>query len=212
MSMEELTPKRTRLTREETKAQTRQRLIEAAMELFAVKGFEGTAVEELAKHAGYTRGAFYAHFANKEELMKAIIDQGFDGDLEGIRSLEDLEGVDALASGYRELARAFYENPMNLLWMLEFQLSAIRHPELREAYAGQHRTLREEIRHILTTHLEREGYDDPPAYEEYADIFLVIVSGLGLLKLIYGDEISPDAFERAFRAVMRGMEKPEDTP
>mgnify|MGYP006271741847 CR=1 FL=1 len=206
--MEELTPKRNRLTREEAKAQTRQRLIEAAMELFAVKGYEGTAVEELAKHAGYTRGAFYAHFANKEELMKAIIDQGFDSDLEGIRRMENLKGVDALASGYREFAQAFHDDPMNLLWMLEFQLSAIRHPELREAYAGQHRKLREEIRCLLTTHLDREGYDDPPAYGEYADLFLVIVSGLGLLKLIYGDEISPDAFERAFRAVMRGMEKP----
>lgn len=208
--MEELTPKRQRLTREEKKEQTRQRLIEAATELFAAKGYEGTAVEELAEHAGYSRGAFYSNFANKEELMKAIIDQGFDSDLDGIRRMETLEGENALAAGYRELARAFYEDPMNLLWMLEFQLSAVRHPELREAYATQHRKLREGIRHLLTTHLSREGVEDPHAYEEYADLFLVVVSGLGLLKLIYGDEIAPDAFERAFRAILRGMEKPEE--
>lgn len=207
--MDELTPKRKRLTRQETKEQTRQRLIEAATELFAVKGYEGTTVEDLAEHAGYTRGAFYAHFANKEDLMKAIIDQGFDSDLEGIRQMESLEGVDALAAGYRELSRGFYGDPMNLLWMLEFQLSAVRYPALREAYAGQHRKMREGIRHLLTTHLRREGCDDPEAFEEYADLFLVIVSGLGLLKLIYGDEIQPEAFERAFRAIMRGMEKPE---
>jgi AcrR family transcriptional regulator len=208
--MEELTPKRKRLTRQEKKEQTRQRLIEAAMELFAVKGYEGTGVEELAEHAGYSRGAFYSNFANKEELMKAIINQGFDSDLEGIRHLEPLEGVEALAVGYRELARAFYEDPMNILWMLEFQLSAVRHPELREAYAGQHRKMREGIRRLLTTHLKREGYKDPEAYGEYADLFLVIVPGLGLLKLIYGDEISPEAFERAFRAIIRGIEKPEE--
>jgi AcrR family transcriptional regulator len=208
--MEELTPKRKRLTREENKEQTRQRLLEAATELFAVKGYEGSAVEELAEHAGYSRGAFYSNFANKEELMKAIINQGFDSDLEGIRRLEALEGVDALAAGYKELSRAFYEDPMNILWMLEFQLSAVRHPELREAYAAQHRKMREGIRHLLTNHLQREGHEDPEAYEEYADLFLVIVPGLGLLKLIYGDEISPDAFERAFRAIVRGMEKPEE--
>jgi AcrR family transcriptional regulator len=207
--MEELTPKGKRLTREEKKEQTRQRLIEAATELFAVKGYEGTAVEELAEHGGYSRGAFYSNFANKEELMKAIINQGFESDLKGIRQMEALEGIDALAAGYKKLARVFYEDPMNLLWMLEFQLSAVRHPELREAYAEQHRKMREGIRHLLTTHLKREGYEDPEAYEEYADLFLVIVSGLGLLKLIYGEEIPPDAFERAFRAVLRGMEKPE---
>ena len=208
--MEELTPKRQRLTRDEKKKQTRQRLIEAAAELFAVKGYEGTAVEELAQHAGYSRGAFYSNFANKQELMKAIINQGFDSDIEEIRRMGALEGVDALAAGYKELARAFYEDPMNLLWMLEFQLSAVRHPELRDAYVAEHRKMRDRTRHLLTTHLKREGYEDPEAYGEYADLFLVIVSGLGLLKLLYGDEIAPEAFERAFWAILRGMEKPED--
>jgi hypothetical protein len=58
-------------------------------------------------------------------------------------------------------------------------------------------------------HAGATGGDDPEAFEEYADLFLVIISGLGLLKLIYGDEIAPAAFERAFRAILRGMEKPE---
>ncbi|MFP4330551.1 MAG: TetR/AcrR family transcriptional regulator [Alkalispirochaetaceae bacterium] len=207
--MEELTPKRKRLTREEKKEQTRRRLIEAATELFALKGYEGTAVEELSEHAGYSRGAFYSNFANKEELMKAIISEGFDTDIEHLRRMEEIEGTENLSEAYKGLAEAFYGDPMNLLWMLEFQLSAVRHPELREAYAAEHRKLREGIRHLLTNHLRREGHEEPEAYEEYADLFLVIVSGLGLLKLIYGEEIDPDAFARAFRSILKGMEKPD---
>lgn len=205
--MEPLTPKRRRLTREQQKEQTRRRLIEAAIELFAVKGYEGTPVEDLAAHAGYSRGAFYANFAGKAELMQAIIGEGFDGDLAAIRSLESLEGLDALADGYTRLADAFVGNPMNLLWMLEFQLSVVRHPELRDAYAAQHRKLREGVRELLVGHLRREGYEEPQAYGEYADLLIVILSGLGLLKLVYGEEIESARFGRAFRAILRGMEK-----
>lgn len=208
--MGELTPKRKRLTREEKKAQTRQRLIEAATELFAVKGYEGTTVEELAEHAGYSRGAFYSNFANKEELMKVIIGEGFDSDIEALRRMETIQGTEHLAEAYQQLAEAFYGDPTNLLWMLEFQLSAVRHPELRDAYARQHRKLRKGIRHLLTTHLDREGYREPEAYAEYADIFLVIVSGLGLLRLLYGEEIEAQRFSRAFRSILKGMEKPNE--
>ena len=178
------------------------------MELFAAKGYEGTAVEELADHAGYSRGAFYSNYANKQELMKGIIAEGFDSDIENLRRMERVAGSDALSAAYQELAEAFYGNPENLLWMLEFQLSAVRYPELRDAYAEQHRKLREGIRRLLVTHLEREGHEDAEAYAEYADLFLVILPGLGLLRLIYGEEIKPETFARAFRAIMRGMEKP----
>ena len=207
--MDERTPTRKRLTREERREQTRRRLKESAMELFAVHGYEGTAVEELAEHAGYSRGAFYSNFANKEELMKAIIAEGFDSDIENLRRMESIEGTEELSAAYQQLAEAFYGNPENLLWMLEFQLSAVRYPELRDAYAAQHRRLREGIRHLLVTHLQWQGHEDAEAYREYADLFLVILPGLGLLRLIYGEEIDPATFARAFRAIVRGMEKPE---
>lgn len=179
------------------------------MELFAAKGYEGTAVEELAEHAGYSRGAFYSNYANKEELMKAIIAEGFDSDIENLQRLESVHGVEELSGAYQALAEAFYGNPENILWMLEFQLSAVRYPELRNAYATQHRKLREGIRHLLISHLEREGHENADAYAEYADLFLVLLPGLGLLRLIYGEEIRPETFARAFRAIVRGMEKPE---
>lgn len=203
--MEQMPLRTQRMTREQKKAQTRERLIEAAQELFARKGFEGTAVDEIAEYAGYSRGAFYSNFANKNELMMALIEQGFDSDLAGIRSMETLRGTDALAAGYQTIGQAFYEHPSNLLWMLEFQLSVVRHPELRAAYVDQHRKLRDGVRHLLVQHLQREGHNDAQQRGEYADLFLVGLTGLSLLKLIYGDEIDPSLFKRFFATVVRGI-------
>src|SRR5215468_9016491 len=66
---------RKRLTREESKELTRVRLIEAAEILFIRKGFDGASVEDISEMAGYTRGAFYSNFADKDQVFLAVIDR-----------------------------------------------------------------------------------------------------------------------------------------
>jgi AcrR family transcriptional regulator len=66
---------RRRLTREESKEITRMRLIEAAERLFIRKGFDEASVEEISAAAGYSRGAFYSNFDDKDQVFLAVIDR-----------------------------------------------------------------------------------------------------------------------------------------
>ena len=66
---------RKRLTRDESKEVTRLRLIEAAERLFIRKGFDEASVEDISETAGYSRGAFYSNFENKEQVFLAVIDR-----------------------------------------------------------------------------------------------------------------------------------------
>lgn len=66
---------RKRLTREESKEVTRTRLIEAAERLFIRRGFDNASVEEISEAAGYSRGAFYSNFDDKEQVFLAVIDR-----------------------------------------------------------------------------------------------------------------------------------------
>ena len=50
------------------------RLIEAAERLFIRKGFDNASVEEISEAAGYSRGAFYSNFEDKEQVLLAVID------------------------------------------------------------------------------------------------------------------------------------------
>jgi AcrR family transcriptional regulator len=65
--------KRSRLTREQRRSETRERLIGAARKVFIEKGFADTSVENVAETAGYTRGAFYANFDSKRELLIELL-------------------------------------------------------------------------------------------------------------------------------------------
>ena len=49
--------------------------MDAAEEVFAKRGFGGTALEDIAEVAGYTRGAIYSHFGTKEELFLAVTER-----------------------------------------------------------------------------------------------------------------------------------------
>jgi len=54
---------------------TRQELIDAARRIFARDGFEVARLQDIAAAAGKTRGAFYAHFQDKEDVFFAIFEQ-----------------------------------------------------------------------------------------------------------------------------------------
>ncbi len=56
---------------------TRQRIIDAARELFSTYGVSKTSLDKIAKHADVTRGAVYWHFENKTELFQAMRQQVF---------------------------------------------------------------------------------------------------------------------------------------
>ncbi len=52
-----------------TAAETRERLLRAAADVFAERGYDGTRVADIAVAAGVSNGAMYAHFASKAELL-----------------------------------------------------------------------------------------------------------------------------------------------
>jgi AcrR family transcriptional regulator len=61
-------------TQKERNAETRRRLLTAARELFAEKGYPSTTVADIVKRAGRAHGSFYLHFTNKEAVLHALLE------------------------------------------------------------------------------------------------------------------------------------------
>src|SRR5437016_14256616 len=64
-----------RMTREQSKANTRERLLAAARRVFASSGFHGASVEEIASMAGFSTGALYSNFDGKEDLFLVLMER-----------------------------------------------------------------------------------------------------------------------------------------
>ena len=53
---------------------TKQKILTEAEKLFAVKGFEGTGIEEIARNVGIRKSVIYYHFKNKEQILQTMLD------------------------------------------------------------------------------------------------------------------------------------------
>src|SRR5271168_4467543 len=67
-----------RMTREQSRANTRDRLLAAARSVFARSGFHGASVEEIASEAGFSTGALYSNFTGKEDLFLVLMEREID--------------------------------------------------------------------------------------------------------------------------------------
>lgn len=86
----------------ERSERTRARLIDAARELFADRGYAGVPVEEVVRRAGVTRGALYHQFpGGKEDLFAAVFDDVEQGVMEGIAEALADSGAEDPIEGLR---------------------------------------------------------------------------------------------------------------
>lgn len=80
-----------RMTRSESQAQTRQRLLQAASDLFRRDGYAITSVDRIAEAAGFTKGAVYSNFGGKEAIFLETLDADARENLAAL--LERLDGA-----------------------------------------------------------------------------------------------------------------------
>ncbi|RHV98899.1 TetR/AcrR family transcriptional regulator [Clostridium sp. OF09-10] len=109
--------------------ETKERILEAALELFAQSGYSGTSMNDIAKQLGITKGALYKHYTGKQEILDRIVERMNQMDYERAEEYEMPETEpDGFAEAYlhtpigkirsysmAQLALEFY-GPMFLLY------------------------------------------------------------------------------------------------
>ena len=60
----------------ETREETRDRILDAALELMAANGYAGTSTRQIAERLGFTKAALYYHFRTKDDLLAALVARG----------------------------------------------------------------------------------------------------------------------------------------
>lgn len=107
---------------------TKARLLRAAVEVLAERGYHASSIDEICARAGYTRGAFYSNYSSKDELVVEVFDQYATQRRERLAALAASDVTpDTLA---RELLELNEQDSALSTVILEFRIHAVRNPDL----------------------------------------------------------------------------------
>jgi len=194
-----------RLTRAEKKAETRSCLLEAAATVFARRGMQQASIDEVAEHAGFTKGAFYANFKSKEEFFLAMLDDRFAKHLEEIdRVLDsDAEPEHQARVGAMNFIRLFEPEWERLYF--EFAAHAGRDENFRRELIGRRRYLQERLAQLYGRRAEQLGAEPPFPVEELARMTFAMADGIALQKLLDPESVSPELYPTMLATFFAGV-------
>jgi AcrR family transcriptional regulator len=183
-----------RLTRQESKERTRDRLLTEAWRLFREHGYAATSLEQIAEAAEVTKGAIYGHFDSKEDLLLGAIEAAPSPPYFVL--LQD--GTHSLKERLTEFGRELAEDPATVdaadaAVRLEFTASLLRNPDALRRF-GENFTRR--TAEVFEAGTDEKAPPDSIPFEVWA-IGQALVAGLVQYRFILPEVLTPDAFGRA---------------
>lgn len=200
----------TRLTREERKAETRERLLEAAAQVFARRGYQRASVDEIADEAGFSSGALYSNFAGKEDLFLALFERVIAEQVAGLAdAVAGLPTVDARARGGAREWMAFLDRePELVLLFMEFWSFAMRDPEVRPRLAARYADVRERIGLLIEDGMRELGLELTLPVAQLATAIDALADGLAFQRLADRHAVPDELFGNVLAALFAGAVRP----
>lgn len=191
-----------RRTQAERRATTRVELLDAAERVIAERGFEAASLAEIAEAAKLSKGAVYHHFASKDDLLLALLEDRFAARVEAGSRITETDPVEAVGRSPQEIP---FDRRGNLLF-LEFVVRAARDEDFREKFRERLERLRTDSTQGVQAVIDSQELAPSLSAEEIAIGIGALGNGLameGLTKPGY----STDALYAALLALLiRGIE------
>ncbi len=202
---------RVRRPRRET---VRRRLLDAALPVFAERGFADANLDQVAAAAGLTKGAIYSNFAGKDDLFFAMMAEQVMRRVEDVRAAlaphaAGTRGPQALKEIGRYLTDAITAERDWQLVFLDFWRRAVRDDAVRAQFLAHRRVLRAAIAISIEKLFGRDPTPDGFAVDDVVTLVLALCNGLAIERYIDSGLVDDDLFGRILARLAR--ESPRDT-
>jgi AcrR family transcriptional regulator len=182
------------------RAETIERLLDAALETFAEIGFAAASVEDICRRGGFTRGAFYSSFRTKDELFAALFARETARNL--ARAEHQLAGIereaDPVASAVERCLSTFRADRTWVLVLTEYRLHAARHPEAAALLQEHSAALRSRLTELIDVSSARSGIRLAVPAADLARIVVALHDGVVITQIpdALPDDPATTALER----------------
>jgi len=186
----------------------RRRLLDAALQVFAERGFNGASLDEVAAAAGLTKGAIYSNFASKDELFFAMMSDQALKRLETIRTVlantpSDSPVNQALLDIGRLLTEALTEQREWELVLLDYWHRAVADDDVRPQFLAHRRALRVAIADSVEQVLGRSPELGDLSVDEVVTAVLALFNGLAIEQYVDPELVRSDLFGRVLAMLGR---------
>ena len=196
------------LTQERRRQLTRDHLLAAAAQVFAERGFHGATLDEVARVAGFSKGAVYSNFESKDDLFLALFKAGYEREMARlVATLEasDVPPADRLSDFVSLIQDESHEAPTSPLLQMEFWLYAARNPEARARLATIDDEAVAASADLLRSLREEEGLEPLEDPERVARVIEVLFRGISLLRIMQPEIVDDRLLKVAIEFVARGL-------
>lgn len=186
--------------------EVRRRILEAATEVFLERGFAGASLEEIAATAGFSKGAVYSNFEDKDALFLALAEEEFAWRLDQLSAAladapEDPE-AGAEAAGLSMMRALAAHQRMHVLFS-EFRVHADRNPGTRRRFAQRRAETRATLADTVAAYAERAGVELTMPADHVATVLLALTNGLALERLGQPEAVPDELFGEVISLLFR---------
>ena len=197
------------MTRDERRAATRADLLEAAARVFARRGLNGASVDDVAAEAGYTSGAVYSNFRNKDELFVAAFEHHVARQIREVIEARDHAGEDTPRARTTAIAQRWMQfldkNPEMFLLLIEYWAYAVRRGgDERTAFAERFGAFKDATTRLVEEEAERGGWELPLPADQIALGLNALVYGMAIQYFTNPDEMPDGVLTDVTHLVFRG--------
>ncbi|MDR3447846.1 MULTISPECIES: TetR/AcrR family transcriptional regulator [Dyella] len=193
---------RKRLTREESRDQTHQRLLEAAALVIAKKGFAAASVEDITAQAGYTRGAFYSNFKSKAELFIELLSQDHQCVRQDLHQILDApQSLEAIEEQITQYYLRVYRDEKNFILWAEARLLALRDAKFRARLNAYCLEKRDDIADVIERFYQMRGTKPPAPPKDLAFTTMALIDGMRFFNETIPKELSEEAAQNALGVI-----------
>ena len=204
--------KRKRKTQAERREETREQILAAAAAVFAKRGFHATSLEAIAEEAGFSRGAVYYNFADKEELFLELLDRRCAERAHDLRTVfadaaDDVEATSRQAqlAAQRALDAMTGDPEWRALYM-EFLAHAARDAAFRRAFAQRTDQMRGALEEVVVQRTRPIADALGMEPEQLAVVIDSLGTGLWANHMLHGARaVPPDLFSKALALLVEGI-------
>jgi AcrR family transcriptional regulator len=202
MALEPLTPERRR-------RQTREYLLRAAAQVFAERGFHGASLDQVAAAAGFTKGAVYSNFKNKEDLFLALLESNQQREMDALHATLDGSDVPSMERlpDFVTLIRdqtTDLGDTWNILYQ-EFALYAMRNPAARKKLAEFDAAAIAKVADLIEAERTRNGITTPERAEDVAAIIVALFHGMNLMRGLKVEGLDESFLETVITFLARAL-------